>query len=43
MSIAGHLDRKMPEHYSHIRNAAKRKAVGAINSHIPERRLRLRR
>ncbi|MGI9070747.1 MAG: tyrosine-type recombinase/integrase [Bryobacteraceae bacterium] len=36
MSIAGHLDRKMLEHYSHIRNAAKRKAVDAIKSYIPE-------
>ncbi len=27
MSIAGHLDRSMLEHYSHIRAAAKRKAV----------------
>jgi integrase len=35
MSIAGHLDRKMLEHYSHIRNAAKRKAVDAIKSYIP--------
>jgi len=33
-SIAGHLDRKMLEHYSHIRNAAKRKAVEAISSYI---------
>ncbi|MBV9762110.1 MAG: site-specific integrase [Acidobacteriaceae bacterium] len=36
MSIAGHLDRKMLEHYSHIRNAAKRKAVDAMPSYIPE-------
>ena len=36
MSIAGHLDRKMLEHYSHIRNAAKRKAVEAMKSYIPE-------
>jgi hypothetical protein len=36
MSIAGHLDRKMLEHYSHIRNAAKRKAVDAICSYMPE-------
>jgi integrase len=35
MSIAGHLDRKMLEHYSHIRNAAKRKAVDAIKSYMP--------
>ena len=30
MSIAGHLSRKMLEHYSHIRMAAKRMAVDAI-------------
>lgn len=36
MSIAGHLDRKMLEHYSHIRNAAKRKALDAICSYMPE-------
>jgi integrase len=30
MSIAGHLSRKMLEHYSHIRMAAKRAAVDAI-------------
>jgi len=35
-SIAGHLDRKMLEHYSHIRNAAKRKAVEAISSYDPQ-------
>jgi integrase len=36
MSLAGHLDRKMLEHYSHIRNAAKRKAVESISSYNPE-------
>jgi integrase len=36
MSLAGHLDRKMLEHYSHIRNAAKRKAVDSISSYDPE-------
>jgi integrase len=36
MSIAGHLDRSMLEHYSHIRGAAKRKAVEAIHSYVPE-------
>jgi integrase len=30
MSIAGHLSRKMVEHYSHIRMAAKRTAVDAL-------------
>jgi integrase len=32
MALAGHLDRSMLEHYSHIRMAAKRKAVAAIKS-----------
>jgi integrase len=35
MSIAGHLDRAMLEHYSHIRAAAKRKAVESIRSYVP--------
>jgi hypothetical protein len=30
MSIASHLSRKMLEHYSHIRMAAKRAALDAI-------------
>jgi integrase len=30
MSIAGHLSRKILEHYSHIRMAAKRAALDAI-------------
>jgi hypothetical protein len=30
MSIAGHLSRKMLEHYSHIRLQAKRRALDAI-------------
>jgi integrase len=36
MSLAGHLDRKMLEHYSHIRNRAKRKAVESISSYDPQ-------
>jgi integrase len=36
MSIAGHLNRAMLEHYSHIRAAAKRKAVEAMRSYVPE-------
>lgn len=36
MSIAGHLDRKMLEHYSHIRNTAKRKAIEAMRGYVPE-------
>ena len=30
MAIAGHVSRRMLEHYSHIRMEAKRKAVEAI-------------
>jgi integrase len=30
LSIAGHVSRKMLEHYSHIRNEAKRKALDAL-------------
>jgi hypothetical protein len=36
MSIAGHLDRAMLEHYSHIRAAAKRKAVESIRWYVPK-------
>ena len=36
MSIAGHLDRAMLEHYSHVRRDAKLKAVNSIQSYIPE-------
>jgi len=36
MAIAGHLDRAMLEHYSHIRMDAKRKAVEAIKSFVPD-------
>lgn len=36
MSLAGHLSREMMEHYSHVRKDAKRKAVDAIPSYIPE-------
>jgi integrase len=36
MAIAGHVSRKMLEHYSHIRMAAKRAAVDAISSRQPE-------
>jgi integrase len=36
MAIAGHMSRAMMEHYSHVRAAAKRKAVDAIRSYVPE-------
>ncbi|MGH9435268.1 MAG: tyrosine-type recombinase/integrase [Terriglobia bacterium] len=36
MSIAGHVSRKMLEHYSHIRMAAKRAALDAISTRRPE-------
>lgn len=35
MALAGHLSHAMMEHYSHIRGAAKRKAVEAITSWVP--------
>jgi integrase len=34
-AIAGHMSRAMMEHYSHIRAAAKRKAVDSLRSYIP--------
>lgn len=34
-ALAGHMSRQMLEHYSHVRMAAKRKAVEAIASYIP--------
>jgi integrase len=34
MAIAGHLSRKMLEHFSHIRMAAKRAAVEAISQSV---------
>jgi integrase len=34
-AISGHLSRQMIEHYSHVRAAAKRKAVDQIRSYIP--------
>jgi hypothetical protein len=36
MSIAGHVSRQMLEHYSHIRLAAKRAALDAIATPLPE-------
>ncbi len=32
MAIAGHVSREMLEHYSHIRQEAKRKAVAELDS-----------
>jgi hypothetical protein len=32
MSIAGHVSKKMLEHYSHIRLAAKRRALEALET-----------
>ena len=31
-SISGHLSRRMPVHYSHIRIDAKRQALGALDA-----------
>ena len=35
MSIAGHVSRKMLNHYSHIRLAAKRKALDQLSARSP--------
>jgi integrase len=32
MAVAGHLDRAMMEHYSHVRMAVKRDALGKLES-----------
>jgi hypothetical protein len=32
MAVAGHLDRAMMEHYSHVRMAAKRDVLGKLES-----------
>jgi hypothetical protein len=32
MAVAGHLDRSMMEHYSHVRKAAKRDVLGRLES-----------
>jgi hypothetical protein len=32
MAVAGHLDPRMMEHYSHVRMAAKRKAVELLQT-----------
>ena len=37
-SIAGHVSRKMLEHYSHIRLAAKRKALDALDERREQER-----
>jgi integrase len=36
MSIAGHMERAMMEHYSHVRMDVKRKALESIRSWMPE-------
>jgi integrase len=38
MAMAGHLSRKMLEHYSHVRMDAKRKAVAALEGGLIKRR-----
>ena len=35
LSIAGHVSKKMLEHYSHIRDLAKQKAVRSVESYCP--------
>jgi hypothetical protein len=36
MGIAGHVSREMLEHYSHVRIAAKRAALEAISTALPD-------
>jgi len=36
MSIAGHVSREMLDHYSHIRIAAKRRALEALETPVPD-------
>jgi hypothetical protein len=36
MSIAGHVSREMLDHYSHIRITAKRRALEAMETPIPD-------
>ena len=38
MSIAGHVSREMLDHYSHIRLAAKRRTLEALETPIPDER-----
>jgi integrase len=35
MQISGHVSKEMKHHYSHIRDAAKRKAIEGITSWVP--------
>jgi integrase len=36
MALAGHVSRKMLEHYSHVRQEAKREAVAVLSAKVPE-------
>ena len=38
MALAGHVSRKMLEHYSHIRQDAKRQAVNVLSARVPKKR-----
>jgi integrase len=37
MAFAGHVSRKMLEHYSHLRQDAKREAVNFLSGRVPQR------
>src|SRR6202034_1484706 len=37
MALAGHVSRKMLEHYSHVRQEAKREAVNVLSAKRPNR------
>jgi hypothetical protein len=36
MALAGHVSRKMLEHYSYVRQEAKREAVAVLSAKVPE-------
>jgi hypothetical protein len=37
MALAGHVSRKMLEHYSHVRQEAKREAVNVLSARRPNK------
>jgi integrase len=37
MALAGHVSRKMLEHYSHVRQEAKRDAVNVLSARVPQK------
>ena len=37
MALSGHVSRKMLEHYSHVRQEAKRDAVNVLSAKVPQK------